>query len=102
VLAQGATVLLITDGLDRDNADGLARAVERLHKSCRQLIWLNPLLRYGGYQPKSMGAKAIMPHVDAFRAVHSLESLEDLAQALAKPAGTRQEGLSRWLEMVET
>jgi uncharacterized protein with von Willebrand factor type A (vWA) domain len=49
-----------------------------------------------------MGAKAIMPHVDAFRAVHSLESLEDLAQALAKPAGTRQEGLSRWLEMVET
>ena len=102
VLAQGATVLLITDGLDRDNADGLARAVERLHKSCRQLIWLNPLLRYGGYQPKSMGAKAIMPHVDAFRAVHSLESLEDLAQALAKPAATRQEGLSRWLEMVET
>jgi hypothetical protein len=95
-------VLLITDGLDRDNAERLQRAVERLHKSCRQLIWLNPLLRYGGYQPKSMGAKAIMPHVDAFRAVHSLESLEDLAQALAKPAGTRQEGLSRWLEMVET
>jgi hypothetical protein len=102
VLAQGATVLLITDGLDRDNAEGLQRAVERLHKSCRQLIWLNPLLRYGGYQPKSMGAKAILPHVDAFRAVHSLESLEDLAQALAKPAGLRQEGLSQWLEMVET
>jgi hypothetical protein len=102
VLGQGAVVLLITDGLDRDNAEGLQRAVERLHKSCRQLIWLNPLLRYGGYQPKSMGAKAILPHVDAFRAVHSLESLEDLAQALGKPAGLRQEGLSQWLEMVET
>jgi hypothetical protein len=101
VLAQGATVLLITDGLDRDNAEGLGREVERLHKSCRQLIWLNPLLRYGGYRPKSQGAKAIMPHIDAFRSVHNLESLEDLAAALSKPAGLRQEGVSRWLEMIE-
>ena len=53
VLGQGAVVLLITDGLDREGAAGLAEEMERLHKSCSRLIWLNPLLRYGAYEPKS-------------------------------------------------
>ncbi|HMA15569.1 MAG TPA: VWA domain-containing protein, partial [Kiloniellaceae bacterium] len=75
VLGQGAVVLLISDGLDRDNAAGLEAEVERLHKSCRRLIWLNPLLRFDGYQPRSLGAKALIPHVDDFRTVHNLESL---------------------------
>jgi uncharacterized protein with von Willebrand factor type A (vWA) domain len=60
--------------------------MERLHKSCRRLIWLNPMLRYDGYQPKSMGNRAIMPHVDDFRAVHNLNSLAALADTLGKPA----------------
>jgi len=85
VLSQGAVVLLITDGLDRDDAHGLERQIERLHKSCRRLVWLNPLLRYGGFEPKSMGAKAIMPHVDEFRPVHNLESLEQLGTVLSRP-----------------
>ncbi len=78
-------VLLITDGLDRDAAVGLEREVERLHKSCRRLIWLNPLLRYEGFEPRSMGARAIMPHIDAFRPIHNLESLEQLSAALSRP-----------------
>jgi len=100
VLGQGAVVLLITDGLDRDNADGLTSEVERLHKSCRRLIWLNPLLRYEGYAPKSLGAQAILPHVDEFRPVHNLESLSDLAEALSRPLGRRREGVGEWLEMI--
>lgn len=66
VLAQSAMVLLITDGLDRDAGQGLAREMERLHKSCRRLIWLNPLLRYEGFQPIALGMKAILPHVMIF------------------------------------
>ncbi|MGF1593001.1 MAG: VWA domain-containing protein [Kiloniellaceae bacterium] len=96
VLGQGAVVLLISDGLDRDNAAGLEAEVERLHKSCRRLIWLNPLLRYEGYQPKSLGAKALIPHVDDFRTVHNLQSLGDLAAVLSRPATRRQEGTSQW------
>jgi len=96
VLGQGAVVLLISDGLDRDNADGLEVEVERLHKSCRRLIWLNPLLRYEGYQPKSLGAQALIPHVDDFRTVHNLESLGELAAVLSRPSGRRQEGVSQW------
>jgi uncharacterized protein with von Willebrand factor type A (vWA) domain len=98
VLGQGAVVLLISDGLDRDNALGLEREVERLHKSCRRLIWLNPLLRYEAYEPRSLGARAIMPHVDDFRPVHNLNSLAQLSDVLSRPMDRRQEGTSAWLE----
>ncbi len=85
VLGQGAIVLLISDGLDRSAGEGLGAEMERLHKSCRQLIWLNPLLRFEGFEPRSKGVKAILPHVDQFRSVHNLNSLRDLADALSKP-----------------
>lgn len=98
VLGQGAVVLLISDGLDRDNAAGLEAEVERLHKSCRRLIWLNPLLRFKGYEPRSLGAKALIPHVDDFRTVHNLESLGELAAVLSRPATRREEGMSQWLK----
>ena len=83
VLGQGAVVLLITDGLDRDGAAGLAEATERLRRSCRRLIWLNPLLRFEGFQPKSQGIRAMLPHVHEFRPVHNLNSLKALIEALS-------------------
>jgi uncharacterized protein with von Willebrand factor type A (vWA) domain len=98
VLGQGALVLFISDGLDRDSGEGLRREIERLHKSCRRLIWLNPLLRYDAYEPKSLGAQAIMPHIDDFRPIHNLASLGELTEALARPGRRRMEGVSRWLE----
>ncbi len=96
VLGQGALVLLISDGLDRDAGFGLQREMERLHKSCRRLVWLNPLLRYEGFEPKSMGIKAILPHVDDFRPVHNLESLSDLADTLVLLGVRKEEGLTQW------
>lgn len=85
VLGQNAVVLLISDGLDRDAGLDLPEAMERLHKSCRRLIWLNPLLRFQGFEPKAAGVRAMLPHVDAFLPAHNVESLADLAQAL-RPA----------------
>ncbi len=95
VLGQGAVVMLITDGLDRDAGEGLEREIERLHKSCRRLIWLNPLLRYEGFEPKSKGIQAILPHVDDFRPVHNLKSLKDLAEALRHAGPRSEKGASR-------
>lgn len=97
VLPSGAVVLLITDGLDRDDPDRLAREIERLHLSARKLIWLNPLLRWDGFAPRAGGIRAILPHVDSFRACHSIASLEDLAAALSRPedAGERARLLAR-------
>ena len=85
VMGQGAVVLLITDGLDRDDPDFLERETERLHLSSRRLIWLNPLLRWDGFAPKARGIAAMLPHVDSFRAGHSVASLEDLAAVISRP-----------------
>jgi uncharacterized protein len=99
VLGQGAVVLFISDGLDRDAGAGLAVEMERLHKSCSRLIWLNPLLRYSGFAPKSLGMKAILPHVDEFRPVHNLESLEAVVGALAENGPRRLSAAAAWPEM---
>ncbi len=96
VLGQGAVVVLITDGLDREGGDGLAVEMERLHKSCSRLVWLNPLLRYGAYEPKSQGNKAMLPHVDEFRPVHNLESLAGLIAALGAVTPGADRRLATW------
>ncbi|MEM9784184.1 MAG: VWA domain-containing protein, partial [Pseudomonadota bacterium] len=85
VLGQGAVVLLITDGLEREDPALLARAAERLSLSARRLIWLNPLLRFDGFEARAAGVRALLPHVDSFCAAHSIDSLRALAEALSRP-----------------
>ena len=82
VLGYGVQVLLLTDGLDREDTTLLTKAADRLGRSCRNLIWLNPLLRYDGFEPRAAGVRALLPHVDTFVPVHNLNSIADLAQAL--------------------
>lgn len=96
VLAQGAIVLLVTDGLERDDT-GLEAEIARLSRSCRRLVWLNPLLRYDGFQPKARGIRVILPHVDEFRSVHNLRSIADLVAALGA-ATARDADPKRWLK----
>lgn len=88
VLGQGAMVLLLTDGLEREGVDLLEHEMDRLHRSCRRLIWLNPLLRFDGFEARAKGVKAMLPHVDEFRAVHNLHSLQGLADSLSGRKGT--------------
>jgi len=83
VLGQGAVVLLITDGLERDVDDTLAFEMERLHLSCRKLIWLNPLLRFAGFEARAKGVQAMLPHIDELRPIHNLESMQGLVRALS-------------------
>lgn len=90
VLGQGAVVLLITDGLERDDPVRLAREAERLHLSTRRLIWLNPLLRWDGFEARAQGVRALLPHVDSFVAAHNIASLEDLARTIAGAHGQGQ------------
>jgi uncharacterized protein len=83
VLTQGAIVLLITDGLERDGDDTLAFEMDRLHRSCRRLIWLNPLLRFEGFEARARGVRTMLPHVDELRPIHNLESMAGLVASLS-------------------
>lgn len=82
VLGQNAIVVLLTDGLERDSPNDLARQVERLHRSCRELVWLNPVLRYRDFTPRARGIRAMLPHVDRFLPAHNLRSLTQLVRIL--------------------
>jgi uncharacterized protein len=99
VLAQGAVVLLITDGLERDADETLAFEMDRLHRSCRRLIWLNPLLRFEGFEARARGIKAMLPHVDEMRPIHNLESLAGLVAAL-QHGSDRSADPKAWLQKV--
>ena len=83
VLTQGAVVLLITDGLERDADDTLSFEMDRLHRSCRRLVWLNPLLRFEGFEARAKGVRTMLPHVDELRPIHNLESMTELVRALS-------------------
>lgn len=83
VLGQGAIVIIISDGWDRGDVALLAREMDRLHRSCHRLIWLNPLLGAADYQPLVRGIQAALPYIDDFLPVHNLASLEQLAAVLA-------------------
>ena len=97
VLTQGADVLLMTDGLERDDTVQLSREMQRLRRSTKHIVWLNPLLRFDRFEAKASGIRAMMPYVDEFRPVHSLNSLSDLAEALGKRAGPAHDP-SKWLK----
>ena len=86
VLAQSAVVVLLSDGLERDSKADLDFQMQRLHRSCRQLVWMNPMLRYSEFEPKAMGIKTMLPHVDLFLPAHNIESLLGLSRLLQRAA----------------
>jgi len=89
VLGGRSTVLLISDGLEHGDTRALAFEMERLHKSCRRLVWLNPLLRFDQFEPRAGGIKAMLPHVDRFLPTHNLQSLAELVAVLAERPAPR-------------
>ncbi|MBX3520974.1 MAG: VWA domain-containing protein [Xanthobacteraceae bacterium] len=97
VLGQGATVLFVSDGLEREGDGELKREIDRLHRSCRRLIWLNPLLRFEGFEAKAGGIRTILPHVDELRPVHDLSSLASLCDALTETRTSRLHDPRHWL-----
>jgi hypothetical protein len=96
VLGQNACVLLVSDGLDREAGEGLGEEMERLSRSCRLLVWLNPLLRYEKFEARPAGVRAMLPHVDLFLPVHNLKSLVDLARTLSAKGVLEQKENREW------
>ena len=99
VLTQGAQVLSMTDGLDREDVGTLEHEMQRLRRQTKRIVWLNPLLRFEGFEALAGGVRAMMPYVDEFRPVHSLDSLRDRAGALAGAPGPEHDP-RKWLRQV--
>jgi uncharacterized protein len=87
VLTGNAEVLLMTDGLEREDTAQLAHEMQRLRRTAKRIVWLNPLLRFDGFEARAAGIRAIMPYVDEFRPVHNLNSISDLVRSLARRSG---------------
>jgi uncharacterized protein with von Willebrand factor type A (vWA) domain len=84
LVGRRTVVLMISDGLDTGEPAALDAELQWLKRHCRQLLWLNPLLRFEGYAPLASGAQRLHQHADGMLAVHNLARLEDLAQAMAR------------------
>lgn len=82
VLSGDAIVVLLTDGLERDAETRLGDEMQRLALSCRQLIWLNPLLRFDGFEPRASGIRTMLPFVERMLPAHNVSSLIDLGKLL--------------------
>lgn len=78
----GAVVLLASDGWERDDPAQLAHEMETLQRSCRHLIWLDPLASRPGFEPATAGLRAALPFVDAFLPCGTVRSLEEVARKL--------------------
>lgn len=82
-LSGRATVLLVTDGLDHEHIDVLDTEMARLARFAHRIVWLNPLLRFAGFEPRARGVRAILPHVDVIVPAHHFDSLAALEHELA-------------------
>ena len=81
-LGWGSIVLIVSDGWDRGEPEALGEEMARLQRSCRRLIWLNPLAGAEDYEPLTQGMRAAAPYIDDLLPVHNLAALLDLARHL--------------------
>jgi uncharacterized protein with von Willebrand factor type A (vWA) domain len=80
ILTQNQTLILITDGLERDDSQNLDFEINRLSLFANNIIWLNPLLRYKKFEPKVYSIKTILRHVDKHVPIHNLNSIRNLVE----------------------
>lgn len=84
LLGGGSVVVIMSDGLDRGEIAPLERAMRRIHRSARKVIWLNPLMGSPDYAPEARGMKAALPYVDELAPGHSLESLREAVRMIGR------------------
>jgi uncharacterized protein with von Willebrand factor type A (vWA) domain len=84
VIHSRSCVMIVSDGYETGDAALLGREMAALHRRCRRIVWLNPMMAWEGYSPEARGIKAALPHVDLYAPANSLQSLRALEPYLAK------------------
>jgi uncharacterized protein with von Willebrand factor type A (vWA) domain len=80
--ARGGTVVVLSDGWEREDPAGVGREMARLRLLCRKIVWVNPQKKHPAFEPLAAGMAAALPYVDALVAGHNLRSLEAIADAI--------------------
>jgi uncharacterized protein len=83
-VVRGAVCVILSDGLEVGDPVELGVQMERLHRLAHKVVWLNPLKGRAGYAPLAGGMAAALPHIDVFRPGHNLQSLEEVAEIIAR------------------
>ncbi|MBR0719548.1 VWA domain-containing protein [Bradyrhizobium liaoningense] len=84
VIHSRSCVMIVSDGYETGDAELLGREMAALHRRCRRIVWLNPMMAWEGYAPVARGIKAALPHVDLYAPANTLSSLRALEPYLAK------------------
>jgi uncharacterized protein with von Willebrand factor type A (vWA) domain len=84
VIHSRSCVMIVSDGYETGDAALLGREMAALHRRCRRIVWLNPMMAWEGYTPEARGIRAALPHVDLYAPANSLSSLRALEPYLAK------------------
>jgi uncharacterized protein with von Willebrand factor type A (vWA) domain len=77
-VARRAVVVVFSDGWERGDPAPLGEAAAHVRRLAYKLIWVSPHAGRPGFQPTAGGLAAVLPHVDALVAGHSVAAIEEL------------------------
>lgn len=82
-VARGATVVIVSDGWDRDDPAILGEQMARLARLAHRVVWINPRRAAPGFAPLAGGMAAALPYCDALVSGHTLVALGEAMASLA-------------------
>jgi uncharacterized protein with von Willebrand factor type A (vWA) domain len=81
-MARGAVVVILSDGWERGDPTLVGREMERLARLAYRIVWVNPRAAAAGFAPRAGGMAAALPFCDALVSGHTLNALEQVADAI--------------------
>lgn len=101
--ARGGTVVILSDGWEREEPGLVASEMARLRRLSRRIVWVNPQKKHPGFEPLARGMAAALPFVDALVAGHNLRSLEGIARAVeAAGYGARRRRAAKRMDRMKS
>jgi hypothetical protein len=81
-MARGAVIVILSDGWERGDPALVAREMARLRRLAYRIVWVNPRVSARDFEARAGGLVAALPFCDALVSGHSLEALDEVADAI--------------------
>ncbi|MEA2181087.1 MAG: uncharacterized protein QOD83_3220 [Solirubrobacteraceae bacterium] len=82
-MARGSVIVILSDGWERGDPELVGREMQRLARLAYRIVWVNPRVSAKGFAPRAGGLVAALPHCNALVSGHSLQALDEVADAIA-------------------